>query len=235
MYPCGRLPTFRRRLTQVLRSALLGSGYPAVNFESSPALGFLVSRKSRLCNLALVSDALIAFARRIAAETGRGVPTPNPDGPTTRALALFVLRDPGATKMSGANETGVLDPYLNRDPTSVRQQNALRNANIDPRVCVWWNASPYHLGYKGKIRDGDCVNGARYLREFVQFCPKLRVVVAMGDGAQAVAALAWQGAKTEFPPLILAPHPMIYGRGWAERKADLAEKLLHAARLIRAD
>lgn len=49
-----------------------------------------------------MSDALVEFTRRIAAETGRGVPTPNPRGPTTRALALFVLRDPGATEISGA-------------------------------------------------------------------------------------------------------------------------------------
>lgn len=83
-----------------------------------------------------MSDALIDFARRIAKQTGRAVPTPNPKGPTTRALALFVLRDPGATETSGANETGVLDPYLNRDPTSLRQQNALQKAKIDLGVCV---------------------------------------------------------------------------------------------------
>jgi hypothetical protein len=181
-----------------------------------------------------VPDALVDFARAIAAATGREVPTPNPNGPTTRALALFVLRDPGATATSGANETGVLDPYVNRDPTSTRQQRALREAAIDPGVCVWWNASPYHLGYNGKIKDADCANGARYLRELVGLCPSLRVVVAMGDGAHAVATLAWRDNETELPPLIQAPHPMIYGRGWEERRADLAARLLEAARLIRS-
>lgn len=180
-------------------------------------------------------DALIDFALRIAAETGRRVPTPNPDGPTTRALALFVLRDPGATETSGANETGVLDPYLNRDPTAVRTQKALRHAEIDPGVCVWWNASPYHLGYKTPIRESDCAAGARYLDTFMSLCPDLRVVVAMGADSHTVCAQAWHESKRGLPPLILSPHPVIYGRGWAERTADLAEKLRDAARLIRGE
>lgn len=179
-----------------------------------------------------VSDRLIDLARRIAKETGREVPTPNPRGPTTHALCLFVLRDPGATPVSGANETGVLDPYLNRDPTSVRQQNALARAGIDPGVCVWWNASPYHLGYKGKLRPADCAIGARHLREFVMLCDRLRVVVAMGSPAHDVAGRVWGDSHAGLPPLVLAPHPMIYGRGWAERQTVDA-KLREAARLIR--
>lgn len=180
-----------------------------------------------------MTDPLIDFARRIAAETRRAVPTPNPKGPTTRALVLFLLRDPGATEWSGANATGVLDPYVNSDLTSLRQRKALRAANIDPRVCVWWNGSPYHLAYKGPMSDEDCVNGARYLRRFLGLCPDLRVVVAMGGGAQAVAALTWRGSERELPPLISAPHPMIYGRGWEERQAELATKLRQTAQLLR--
>ncbi len=177
---------------------------------------------------------LIDFARQIAAETGRGVPTPNPAGPTTRALALFVLRDPGATATSGANETGVLDPFRNSDPTALRTQKALRAAQIDPKVCVWWNASSYHLGYKGALNERDSAYGARCLRTFVGLCPDLRVVVAMGTDAQAVCARAWRNPPQPLPPLVLAPHPMIYGRGWAERRAELAERLRDAARLIRS-
>jgi hypothetical protein len=162
------------------------------------------------------------------------VPTPNPNGPTTRANVLFVLRDPGATQTSGANESGILDPYLNRDPTSGRQQQALREAGIDPRVCLWWNASPYHLGYRGIIEPADATDGAHYLREFVRLCPDLRVVVAMGDSARTVARLAWQGSESELPRLVLAPHPMIYGRGAARRKAELAARLAEATRLLHA-
>ena len=180
-----------------------------------------------------MSQPLIDFAQNIAKETGRPVPTPNPRGPGTSALCLFVLRDPGASEASGANETGLLDPYLNRDPTSVRQQTALRRAEIDPGVCVWWNASPYHLGYKGPLRPPDCDNGVRYLRDFVGLCSRLQVVVAMGPPAHDIALRAWSGAEATLPPLVLAPHPMIYGRGWAERQADLDAKLRHAAHLIR--
>ena len=179
------------------------------------------------------ADPLVNLARRIARETDRQVPTPNPEGPTTRALALFVLRDPGATATSGANETNVLDPFLNRDPTSVRQQAALRDAKLDPDVCVWWNASPYHLGYTGMIRDDDCASGALNLREFVNLCPDLRVVVAMGAGAEAVARRAWSDSAPGSPRLIFAPHPMIYGRGGAERTVRLAACLHEAAELLR--
>jgi hypothetical protein len=180
-----------------------------------------------------MADPLISYARSIAAETGRYVPSPNPSGPTTRALALFVLRDPGATETSGANETGLLDPYTNRDPTSARQRRALEVAGIDPRVCVWWNAVPYHLAYKGPVRDADAAAGARYLRGFVDLCPALRVVVAMGDGAQTVAARAWADGSRALPPLLMSPHPMIYGRGARERMAALAQTLEKTARLIR--
>lgn len=148
------------------------------------------------------NDQLLELVRRIEKETGRAIPTPNPNGPLSRALALFVLRDPGATEESGANETGILDPYVNRDPTSSRQQAALQKANIDPRVCIWWNASPYHLGYKGPMRDGDCIMGSRYLGEVVKCCRDLRVVVALGPDAQTVAEVTRLEAEgnAEFPP-----------------------------------
>ena len=180
-----------------------------------------------------MADRLIAFARRVARETGKPVPTPNPRGPTTRALALFLLRDPGATATSGANETGILDPYMTCDLTSTRQRNALAKAGIDPRVCVWWNASPYHLGYTGKLRPEDVRMGASYLRRFVNQCPDLRVVVAMGDEARAVARRVWQDAGGQLPPLLLSWHPMTRGRGGAERQVELAADLQKAAKLIR--
>jgi hypothetical protein len=100
-----------------------------------------------------VADPLIELARRVAAETGQHVPTPNPSGPTVDALALFVLRDPGSTPTSGANATGLLDPFVNTDRSALRTRRLLAQAGIDGSVCVWWNAVPYHLGYSGAIRD----------------------------------------------------------------------------------
>jgi hypothetical protein len=179
-----------------------------------------------------VPDPLIDLAQEIAAETGRLVPTPNPEGPTTGALALFVLRDPGATPTSGANATGILDPYVNRDPTAVRARRLLETAKIDPAVCLWWNAVPYHLGYDGPIKDHDRLRGARYLREFVRRCERLRVVVAMGDGARSVCQEAWRGVEG-LPPLIATWHPMTRGRGGAARQAELVRDIRRAAQLIR--
>ncbi len=144
-----------------------------------------------------------------------------------------MLRDPGATEDSGANATGVLDPFENNDPSAGRMRNALREARIDPSVCVWWNASPYHLGYKGDLREPDVARGARYLREFIALCPDLKVVVAMGGGAHAVATPAWPFPnRNDLARPILAPHPMIYGRGGADRSAQLNADLRRAAKLI---
>lgn len=180
----------------------------------------------------VVADALIDFAHDIASKTGRGVPTPNPDGPTTRALALFVLRDPGVDAESGANKTGLLDPYTNDDRTSLSQRKHLSAAKIDPGVGVWWNASPYHLGYKVEINEADCAAGARYLLGFVARCPDLRVVVAMGRDSRTVCARAWRDAEQELPRLILTHHPLIYGRDDKKRLAELGEALREVARLI---
>jgi hypothetical protein len=176
-------------------------------------------------------DPLLEYVRQIAAETGRAMPTPNPEGPLSRARILFVLRDPGATAESGANETGITDPYVNTDPTSARQRNALRKARIDPKICLWWNAVPYHLGYKGAIRESDCVAGVRYLRGFIDCCPELRVVVAMGEGAHDAGRRLLTGRHDKLPPLIFAPHPMIYGRGARERMIELDTRLRETARL----
>jgi hypothetical protein len=181
------------------------------------------------------AEPLLRLARRIEADTGKSVPTPNPDGPGTRARCLFVLRDPGATSKSGANETGILDPFLNRDPTSGRQRRYLIEAGIDPGVCLWWNASPYHLGYSGAILDVDARRGARYLSEFVTRCPDLRVVVAMGPPSQAVCRMAWQGREHTMPPLLLTWHPMTRGKGGERRVQELKDVLRQASLLIRSD
>ena len=178
-----------------------------------------------------MADRLLEYVERLAAETGRAMPTPNPEGPLSRGRVLFVLRDPGATPESGANATGITDPFVNSDPTAVRFRKAVLGASIDPQVCVWWNAVPYHLGYKGALRPSDVMTGARYLRGFIECFADLRVLVAMGEGAHDVMRrLAGDGGRT-LPPVIYAPHPMIYGRGARERMAELSKKLSEVARL----
>lgn len=144
-----------------------------------------------------------------------------------------MLRDPGATPTSGANETGVLDPFLNRDRTAIRTQRLLHTAGIDPHVCVWWNASPYHLGYRGPMRAHDFAIGVRSLRKFISYCTDLCVVVAMGDDAWPVCSQVWE-AETQrgLPRLIRTWHPMTRGRGGAARQAELAADVREAARVI---
>ena len=142
-----------------------------------------------------MADPLVALARRLARKAGPGrpVPTPNPDGPTTKALALFVLIDPGATLDSGASKTGITDPFVNDDPTAKRTQRLVRAAKIDPAACVWWNASPYHLGYRPnkRLRPADHEFGVYALRQVLERCRDLRVVVAMGEPAWPVVNEVW--------------------------------------------
>jgi len=193
------------------------------------------SRDTRNTRRGGPAEPLVRLARRIEADTGKSVPIPNPDGPGTSARCLFVLRDPGATSTSGANETGILDPFINRDMTSGRQRRYLAEVGIDPGVCLWWNASPYHLGYSGEILDVDARRGAGYLREFVAHCPDLRVVVAMGAPSQAVCRMVWQGREGTMPPLLLTWHPMTHGKGGERRVQELKDVLRDAALLIRGD
>lgn len=181
-----------------------------------------------------MADPLISLSRKLARRSGRPVPTVNPKGPGREALALFVLRDPGATPQSGAANTGVLDPFLNDDRTAVRTQRLLAAAQIDPAVCLWWNASPYHLGYSGAIRPADAAFGALALTEVLGLCQKLRVVVAMGDSAWPVVDRIWASPTRGLPPLIKTWHPMTRGRGIAERTREQAAAFEKAARLIRS-
>jgi hypothetical protein len=161
-------------------------------------------------------------------------PIPNPKGPLSRALALFVLTDPGATATSGANETGILDPFLNKDPSAKRTQRLLHDAGIDPNVCVWWNASPYHVGGAGGFTEALFERGADWLGSFIECCPHLGVVVAMGDPANEVARRVWRDAgRYSLPPLVTTCHPMMRGRGYWEKAAQREEALKTAARLIR--
>ena len=55
----------------------------------------------------------------------------------------------------------------------------------------------------------------------------------MGTGAEAVARRVWSDPALGSPRLIFAPHPMIYGRGGAERTIRLAACLRDAAELLR--
>jgi hypothetical protein len=182
-----------------------------------------------------VPDPVLNLMRTIRRRSGGATfPTPNQKGPLSHALALFVLTDPGATDTSGANETGVLDPFLNNDPSAKRTQKLLRDARIDPRVCVWWNASPYHVGGAGGFTEAHYERGAQWLRSFIEWCPHLRVVVAMGDPAKEVARRVWRDAgRNALPPLVMTCHPVMRGRGYWEKAAQLEEALKAAARLVR--
>lgn len=108
----------------------------------------------------------------------------------------------------------------------------MREAGIDPTVCVWWNASPYHLGYSGRIRPTDSRVGAAALREFVALCPDLRVVIALGEHSHEVCDLA--GLTTAgSPQLIKTWHPLTRGRGVRERHAQQRAALTEAAAILR--
>jgi len=103
-----------------------------------------------------VSDAhsgirgLVADIRR---EKG-SVPDVDPDGPGSDARVVLVMLTPGPAQ-GGAQMTGVLSPTKNSDQTALNLRQLLREAQLDERICVFWNAIPWSLGARREPTDDE--------------------------------------------------------------------------------
>ncbi|EHR61561.1 uracil-DNA glycosylase [Saccharomonospora cyanea] len=126
----------------------------------------------------------IAIARGLPA--GRAeVPYPDPDGGGIHARALFLLSDPGpATDLDHArgNGSGLLS-IDNDDPTAQRLWLAYKDAGLERRRCLHWNAVPFPITGK-QPSAAEKNEAALWTIELLTTLPHLRVVVLMGRVAE---------------------------------------------------
>lgn len=129
--------------------------------------------------------------------------------------------------------TGVLSPTKNSDRTALNLRQLLHEAQLDERLCVFWNAIPWSLGPRRDPTEDELHRGVEYLRRFLALVPDRRAVVAMGRVAQracrqaGVAAIeVWSASPLAISPPTGAAGPK--SRRWIEvreglkRAADLA-------------
>src|SRR2546427_4836556 len=167
-----------------------------------------------------------ALVRRIRSETGKPVPDVDPAGPAGRAKVVMLMLTPGPAP-GGAQQTNVLSPTTNSDQSALNLRRLMREAHLDERVCVFWNAVPWALERRRDPTPSELLLGVAYLRAFLDLVPSRRAVVALG----AVAQRACQAASVDAiqlpspsPLAVAAPgvRPNSKSRRWLELRVGLA-------------
>ena len=159
------------------------------------------------------------------------VPEIDPDGPGADAKVVIVMLTPGPAP-GGAQRTLVLSPTKNSDQTALNLRQLLKDARLDERVCVFWNAIPWSLGPRREPTEDEVLEGVDYLRRFLELIPEQRAVVAMGLVAQRACRQAGVTAIEVWSPSPLAISPPT-GRGSTKsrRWIEVREGLKRAAAL----
>ena len=152
--------------------------------------------------------AILELIERIRRETGRPVPTIDPDGPGADARVMVVLETPGQL---GAASTGVLSPLKNEDSTASIQRRYMSKAGLNPEVCLFWNAVPWDLGARRKPKAREQRVGGEYLLDMAVLLPKLRAVLLCGRTAQAVGERAGLTRRIPNVEVISVPFPNSLG------------------------
>jgi hypothetical protein len=143
-------------------------------------------------------DALVA---RIHTETGRRVPDVAEEGPGVDARLVVMLTEPtGWTP----EQTGVLSPRVNRDPTSTNQLELAADAGLQPEEILYWNAIPWFREAGATTVSGaEIREGARWLVALLALLAPGTRVVALGDAARRCCAEAgliegerWRGGRS---------------------------------------
>lgn len=109
-------------------------------------------------------------------------------GRDARVLAIF--RDPGPATREGLG-SGMLC-VENDDPSAERHYNFLKNARIDVSDLMVWNTYPWYINRKPTSIEVD--RGLPILKQIIDLCPNLTVVMAHGGDAQ----LAWRRLQLRY-------------------------------------
>jgi uracil-DNA glycosylase len=113
------------------------------------------------------------------------VPWVDPDFGGVHSRILFLHESPGPAS-SASYGSGVISPD-NSDQTAARFRRLSRQAELDRRRYINWNAVPWYVPATAKAANATSADGAAalpYLHQFVMLLTELRVVVVMGGFAE---------------------------------------------------
>lgn len=166
------------------------------------------------------------FVRQLRAKApGKTVPEFDPWDGGTDAEILYLLEAPGPK----ARDSGFVS---RNNPDETAKNFFLLNveAGIPRGRTICWNAVPWYIGSKTKIRaaePADLNNGLSYFFELLSLLPKLRAVVLVGRKAEYVAKEL--GRRKPDLKIFRSPHPSPM---YCNRSKENPKKILSALRQV---
>jgi uracil-DNA glycosylase len=159
-------------------------------------------------------------------EGGRQVPWADPDSGGIHSKILFLHESPGPAASPG-HGSGFISPD-NDDPSAERFWRLSRQADLDRRSYISWNAVPWYVSATGRNANATRAHGQAalpYLHQFVTLLRELHVVVVMGGFAEHWWLRYLHQEDSPVLLLITAPHPAAgarRGRPDFEREISVA-------------
>lgn len=159
------------------------------SFSTSPRMhrdpDFLAAKRARLWEPHIAP--INGLTQRIV-ESGKGdVPYVDPDSGGIAARVLFLLEAPAR---AAAHGSGMLSAD-NDDTTAAHVWEAYQHSGLRRDFGVHWNAVPWYVGKREKIRavtPAEVEEGRRWLIELLELLPELRVLLTMGVPARKAVA-----------------------------------------------
>ena len=150
---------------------------------------------------------LTTFVREVGRREGEQVPDVDPESGGSGATVLVLLQDPSRAAAYGSRFISI----HNNDATARNSYLAYRATGLDYARALHWNVVPWwvkdpnrHDAVVPRTLEKQARRSRPYLREFVSLLPDLRVVLLLGEHAQA----AFHAADLDLGVEVLsAPHP----------------------------
>ncbi|MCZ2074440.1 MAG: uracil-DNA glycosylase [Bryobacterales bacterium] len=172
---------------------------------------------------------LTEFVRRLRIRVGSQATIPyfDPWDGGVNAKVLFLLEAPGPK----ARNSGFVS-MNNPDQTARNLFELSREAGLDRRDMVTWNAVPWYIGTGSRIRPAnaeDVARGAESLAELLSLLSRLRAVVLLGRKAQRVECCVHEVSRRL--RIFRSPHP---SPKFVNRKRENRGELLRCWREVHA-
>lgn len=186
---------------------------------------------------------------RLPEGAGATIPFLDPRGGGVEAKVLFLMQDPSEV----ATFTGFISPD-NNDPSANNSTIACERAGLAPRDRVHWNIFPWWVNITKGGKPVDPTRppqtyaqarplAARLLRDFLELIPEVRVLVLLGNQAQAGFDQLSSERDLRSRGITVLRGPSASPQSWnnidptdprKRRRSEITiERLAEAARLIR--